>query len=42
MFLGPPNKNRPKQIWVAKSLVEKFKCLIKFGSLNNKFDLLCV
>ena len=23
MFLGPPNKNRPKKIWVAKSLVEK-------------------
>ena len=21
MFLGPPNKNRPKKIWVAKSLV---------------------
>ena len=25
MFLGPPNKNRPKQIWVVKSLVEKVK-----------------
>ena len=25
MFLGPPNKNRPKQIWVAKSLIEKVK-----------------
>ena len=25
MFLGPPNKNRPKKIWVAKSLVEKVK-----------------
>ena len=25
MFMGPPNKNRPKQIWVAKSLVEKVK-----------------
>jgi hypothetical protein len=25
MFLGPPNKNRPKRIWVAKSLVEKVK-----------------
>ena len=25
MFLGPPNKNRPKQIWVANSLVEKVK-----------------
>ena len=25
MFLGPPNKNRSKQIWVAKSLVEKVK-----------------
>ena len=23
MFLGPPNKNRPKKIWVTKSLVEK-------------------
>ena len=23
VFLGPPNKNRPRQIWVAKSLVEK-------------------
>jgi hypothetical protein len=22
-FLGPPNKSRPKQIWVAKSLIEK-------------------
>ena len=25
MFLGPSNKNRPKKIWVAKSLVEKVK-----------------
>ena len=25
MFLGPPNKNMPKKIWVAKSLVEKVK-----------------
>ena len=25
MFLGPPNKNRSKKIWVAKSLVEKVK-----------------
>ena len=25
MFLGPPNKIRPKKIWVAKSLVEKVK-----------------
>jgi hypothetical protein len=25
MFLGPPNKNRPKKIWVVKSLVEKVK-----------------
>ena len=25
MFLGPSNKNRPKKIWVAKSLVEKLK-----------------
>jgi hypothetical protein len=25
MFLGPPNKYRPKKIWVAKSLVEKVK-----------------
>ena len=25
MFLGPPNKNRPKKIWVAKCLVEKVK-----------------
>ena len=25
MFLGPPNKNRPKKIWVAKTLVEKVK-----------------
>ena len=24
-FLGSPIKNRPKQIWVAKSLVEKVK-----------------
>ena len=23
MFLCPPNKIRPKQIWVAKSLIEK-------------------
>jgi hypothetical protein len=22
-FLGPPNKSRPRQIWVAKSLIEK-------------------
>ena len=25
MFLGPPNKNRRKKIWVVKSLVEKVK-----------------
>ena len=25
MFLEPPNKNMPKKIWVAKSLVEKVK-----------------
>ena len=25
IFLGPPNKNRPKKNWVAKSLVEKVK-----------------
>ena len=25
MFLDPPNKNRPKKIWVTKSLVEKVK-----------------
>ena len=25
IFLGPPNKSRPKKIWVAKSLVEKVK-----------------
>ena len=42
MYLGPPNKNRPKKIWVAKSLVEKVRAPIKFGSLNNKLDLLCV
>ena len=42
MFLGPPNKNRPKLIWVAKSLVEKVKGTIKFGFLNNKLDLLYV
>jgi hypothetical protein len=23
VFLGPPNKNRPRQIWVAKSLIER-------------------
>jgi hypothetical protein len=23
IFLGPPNKSRPKQVWVAKSLIEK-------------------
>ena len=28
VFLEPPNKNRPKKIWVAKSLVEK----VSFGS----------
>jgi hypothetical protein len=22
-FLGPPNKSRPRQIWVAKSLIKK-------------------
>jgi hypothetical protein len=22
-FLGPPNKSRPRQIWLAKSLIEK-------------------
>jgi hypothetical protein len=25
IFLGPPNKNRRKKIWVAKCLVEKVK-----------------
>jgi hypothetical protein len=25
-FLGPPSKSRPKQIWVAKSLIEKATC----------------
>ena len=25
IFLEPPNKNRPKKIWVAKLLVEKVK-----------------
>ena len=40
MFLGPPNKNRPKKIWVAKSLVEKVRALNKFGFL--KLDLLCI
>jgi hypothetical protein len=25
-FLSPPNKSRPRQIWVAKSLIEKVTC----------------
>ena len=40
IFLEPPNKNRPKKIWVAKSLVEKVRALNKFGFL--KLDLLCI
>ena len=41
MFLGHSNKNRPKKIWAAKSLLRKSRALNKFGSLN-KLDLLCV
>ena len=41
MFLGPSNKNRPKKIWVAKSLIEKVKDPKNFGFLN-KLDLLCI
>ena len=40
MFLGPPNKNRPKKIWVAKSLVEKVKGPQQVWV--PKVDLLCV
>ena len=25
-FMGPPDKQRPKKIWVRKQLVEKVKC----------------
>ena len=28
-FLGPPSKRRPRQIWVAKSLIEKVTGLIQ-------------
>jgi hypothetical protein len=28
-FLGPPSKSRPKQIWVAKSLIEKVTGLMQ-------------
>jgi hypothetical protein len=30
-FLGPPSKSRPRQIWVAKSLIEKVT-----GPMQNK------
>ena len=40
MFLGPPNKNKPKKIWVAKSLVEKVKGPQQVWV--PKADLLCV
>jgi hypothetical protein len=42
MLLGPPNKNRPKIIWVAKSLVEKVVAFIKFGCLNIKLVPPCM
>ena len=42
VFLGPPSKNRPRNIWVAKSLVEKVIGPVNNGCLNNKLDLLCV
>jgi hypothetical protein len=42
MFLGPPNKNRPKKIWVGKALVEKVVGPIEFGCLNIKLDLPCI
>ena len=40
MFLGPPNKNRPKKIGLQSHLLKKSRALNKFGSL--KLDLLCV
>jgi hypothetical protein len=42
MFLSPPNKNRPKKIWVAKSLVEKVKGPSQVWAPKQKLDLLCV
>jgi hypothetical protein len=42
MFLGPPNKNMPKQIWVAKCLIEKVVGPHQMRCLKIKLDLLCV
>jgi hypothetical protein len=41
-FLGPPNKSRPKKIWVVKSLIEKVMSPCKFGWLKFKLDPLCM
>jgi hypothetical protein len=37
-ILSPPNKSRPKKIWVAKSLIEKVMGPSKFGCLKFKLD----
>jgi len=42
MFVGPPNKNRPKKIWVAKLLVEKVKGPHQVWVPKQALSLVCV
>jgi hypothetical protein len=35
-FLGPPSKSRPRQIWVAKSLIEKVTDPMQYRTLKTQ------
>ena len=35
-FLGPPNKSRPRQIWVAKSLIERVTGPMQYRALKTQ------
>jgi hypothetical protein len=35
-FLGPPSKSRPRQIWVAKSLIEKVTGPLQYRALKTQ------
>jgi hypothetical protein len=35
-FLGPPSKSRPRQIWVAKSLIEKVTGPMQYRALKTQ------
>jgi hypothetical protein len=39
IFLGPPSKSRPRQIWVAKSLIEKVTGPMQNRASRLKLDL---